>query len=180
MLCINYESVICINNNNNNNNNNNAVKVQVSSPWNRPLRLRGKVQVLLYSFLNLGTRWGWVVKATPRPLYPRERPNTHFIGGWVGPRACLDECGKSRPYRDSIPGPFLPVASHYTVYANNTEVINNNYGRLQELIFLFKLSVGTRKYFFEICRQLGHATSESFASPGKGVCLISGCTSGAN
>jgi hypothetical protein len=22
--------------------------------------------------LNLGTRWGWVVNATPRPLYPRE------------------------------------------------------------------------------------------------------------
>jgi hypothetical protein len=23
-------------------------------------------------FFNLGTRWGWVVNATPRPLYPRE------------------------------------------------------------------------------------------------------------
>jgi hypothetical protein len=23
-------------------------------------------------FLNLGARWGWVVNATPRPLYPRE------------------------------------------------------------------------------------------------------------
>ena len=33
---------------------------------------------------------GWVVKATPRPLYPRERPGTHCIGGWVGPRAGLD------------------------------------------------------------------------------------------
>jgi hypothetical protein len=30
-------------------------------------------QVYLYSFFNLGTRWGWVVNATPRPLYPRER-----------------------------------------------------------------------------------------------------------
>jgi hypothetical protein len=27
---------------------------------------------------------GWVVNATPRPLYPRERPGTHYIGGWVG------------------------------------------------------------------------------------------------
>ena len=26
-----------------------------------------------------------VVIATPRPLYPRERHSTHFIGGWVGP-----------------------------------------------------------------------------------------------
>ena len=28
---------------------------------------------------------GWVVNATPRPIYPRERPGTHCIGGWVGP-----------------------------------------------------------------------------------------------
>jgi len=40
---------------------------------------------------------GWVVNAMPRPLYPRERPGTHCIGGWVGPRAGLDRCGKSRP-----------------------------------------------------------------------------------
>jgi len=23
-------------------------------------------------------------------LYPKERPDTHFTGGWVGPRAGLD------------------------------------------------------------------------------------------
>jgi hypothetical protein len=33
---------------------------------------------------------------------PSERPATHCIGGWVGPRAGLDSCGKSRPHRDSI------------------------------------------------------------------------------
>jgi hypothetical protein len=35
----------------------------------------------------------------------RERPGTHCTGGWVGPRAGLDRCGKSRLHRDSIPGP---------------------------------------------------------------------------
>jgi hypothetical protein len=25
----------------------------------------------------------WMVNARPRPLYPRERPGTHCIGGWV-------------------------------------------------------------------------------------------------
>ena len=40
---------------------------------------------------------GWVVNATLRPLYPPERPGTHCIGGWVGPRAGLNGCGKSRP-----------------------------------------------------------------------------------
>jgi len=28
-----------------------------------------------------------VVNATTRPLYPRERPGTYCVGGWVGPRA---------------------------------------------------------------------------------------------
>jgi hypothetical protein len=39
----------------------------------------------------------WVVNATPLPLYPKERPSTHFIGGWVGPRPGPDGCVKSRP-----------------------------------------------------------------------------------
>ena len=51
---------------------------------------------------------GWVVNATPRPLYRRERPSTHCVGGWVGPKAGVDGCGKSRPHRDSIPGPSSP------------------------------------------------------------------------
>jgi hypothetical protein len=45
----------------------------------------------------------WVVSSTLRPLYSREGPGTHCIGGWVGLRACLDRCGKSHPHRDSIP-----------------------------------------------------------------------------
>ena len=44
----------------------------------------------------------------PAALYPRERPGTHCTGGWVGPRAGLDKGGKSRPHRDSIPGPSSP------------------------------------------------------------------------
>jgi hypothetical protein len=31
----------------------------------------------------------WVVNATPRPLYPRERTGTHCIWGFVGPRTGL-------------------------------------------------------------------------------------------
>ena len=38
-------------------------------------------------------------------LYPRQRPGTHCAGGWVGPRAGLDRCGKSRPLD---PGPSSP------------------------------------------------------------------------
>ena len=46
--------------------------------------------------------------ATPRPLYPRERPGTHCRGGWVGLRAVLDVCEKSRLDQDSIPGSSSP------------------------------------------------------------------------
>jgi len=44
----------------------------------------------------------------PAALPPGKRPDTHCIGGWVGPRAGLDGFGKSRPHRDSIPGPSNP------------------------------------------------------------------------
>ena len=50
-------------------------------------------------------RWS---ASRPGRFYPRERPGTHCTGGWVGPRAGLDRCGKSRPHRDSIPGPSSP------------------------------------------------------------------------
>ena len=42
-------------------------------------------------------------------LYPRERPCTHCTGGWVGPRAGLDGCGKSGP--PCIRSPDRPVRS---------------------------------------------------------------------
>jgi hypothetical protein len=44
----------------------------------------------------------------PAALLPGTRPGTQGIGGWVGPRVCLDGCGKSRPHQDSIPGPPSP------------------------------------------------------------------------
>jgi hypothetical protein len=54
----------------------------------------------------------WVVSTTPQPLYSWERPGTHSTGGWVGPRAGLDVCEKSRPHR-FVPQTVQPIASHY-------------------------------------------------------------------
>jgi len=31
-----------------------------------------EVQVQLYTFFNIGARWGWVVNATPQPPYLQE------------------------------------------------------------------------------------------------------------
>jgi len=76
-------------------------------------------------FCNLGARWEWVVIATPRPLYPRDRSGTGYIRGWMGPRADMDGCGKScltgitsldRPsrskslYRLCCPGPGSQIS----------------------------------------------------------------------
>jgi hypothetical protein len=62
-----------------------------------------------------------VVSFTPLPLYPRERaPGTHhFIGGWVDPRAALDNMEKLKfftPPGLELPLPLVvqPVASLYT------------------------------------------------------------------
>jgi hypothetical protein len=58
---------------------------------------------------------GRVAKATPRLLYPRERPCTNYIGGWVGPRVGLVGCGKSRLPPGFDPWTVQPVANRYTV-----------------------------------------------------------------
>ena len=40
-------------------------------------------------------------KHAPAAVYPRERPGTHFTGGWLGPRASLSP----------ITGPWYPEGS---------------------------------------------------------------------
>ena len=70
---------------------------------------QGEYSIALLSF-TLGARWGWVVNDTPRPLYLRERPGTHCIGGWVGPGAGLDRYGKFRP-PTGVRSPDRPVSS---------------------------------------------------------------------
>ena len=59
---------------------------------------------------------GWVVNATPRLLYPLERPGTHRIGGWVGPRAS-GQVGKILPPPGFDTRTVQPAASRYMAYA---------------------------------------------------------------
>jgi hypothetical protein len=57
---------------------------------------------------------GWVVNLTHRPLYPRGRLGTHCIGGWMGRRAGLDGCGKSRPSPGLDPWTVQSIEIYYT------------------------------------------------------------------
>jgi hypothetical protein len=73
-------------------------------PWRH---MEGKEEKLLL-ILNLGTRWGWVVSIMPRPRFTPGKitPGTHWIGGWVGPRAGLDAEARRKilcPCRGSKP-----------------------------------------------------------------------------
>jgi hypothetical protein len=88
--------------------------VKVKVPRNRPEGSEGGVRDIALLFPDLGARRGWVVSTTPRPLYPRERPGTRCTGGWVGTRAGLDVCEKSRPPPGFDPRTVQPVASRYT------------------------------------------------------------------
>jgi hypothetical protein len=47
----------------------------------------------------------------PAALHQGKKHGAHFIGDSMGPRAGLDGCVKSRPHRDSIPGPSNVVMS---------------------------------------------------------------------
>ena len=60
---------------------------------------------------------GWVVNATPWPLYPQERPGTHCIGGWVGPQGQSGRVQKISSPPEFDPRRVQPVASLYTDYA---------------------------------------------------------------
>jgi hypothetical protein len=57
---------------------------------------------------------GWVVKATPQPLYLRERPGTRCIGGWVGARGFPGRVKKMSPPLGIDPRAVQPVVSRYT------------------------------------------------------------------
>jgi hypothetical protein len=64
--------------------------------------------------LDPGARMKWVANATTRLLYPREWHGTYFTGGWVGPRAALENF---LPQRGSNPPTVQTVASRNADYA---------------------------------------------------------------
>jgi hypothetical protein len=51
----------------------------------------------------------------PATLSPGKRLGTHFIGGWVGPRASMNVCGKGRP--TGIGSPVRPAHTNYALPA---------------------------------------------------------------
>jgi hypothetical protein len=54
-----------------------------SVPCKRPWRPTGRLEKKLYPFINLGTRWEWMVHVMPRPLYSREWDTGCRVGSRV-------------------------------------------------------------------------------------------------
>jgi hypothetical protein len=91
---------------------------------------------------------GWVVSVTPRPSFtPGERtPGTHWIGGWVVPRAGLDASVRRKilcPCRGLNPDRparsqtlyWLSICNIVTIASNKYEwLIVRSWGRTQTLI----------------------------------------------
>jgi hypothetical protein len=78
--------------------------------------------------ISLGTKWKWTVSVTPRPLEPWIRAQgTHYIEGWLGPRAGWDAVSERCPVllpgielRSSSPASF--ICSHISL----TDIRNFN------------------------------------------------------
>ena len=86
--------------------------------YNKTCRPRGGLEIQLYSFFDLGARWGLIVKATPsRQLYSRERNMVPITEVSVGIGAGLDGHVKSRPPPGIELQTVQPVATSYTNYA---------------------------------------------------------------
>jgi hypothetical protein len=65
--------------------------------------------------LDLGTRWRWWAASRADRFNPREKaPGTHWIGGWVYPRAGGEE-KNSQPLPEFEPPIIQPVAQRYTI-----------------------------------------------------------------
>ena len=84
------------------------VKVKVKFSRYRPGVAQGVVRGIALLFHDRGTRRGVSGQQhAPAAIYPRERPGTHFTGGWVDPRAGLDGQKISSP-TGFDPGPSSP------------------------------------------------------------------------
>jgi hypothetical protein len=60
----------------------------------------------------------------PAALPPGQRPGTHGIGGWLGPRAGRDGFGKSRRPPGFDPRTVQPVVSRYTDWAIPARIVD--------------------------------------------------------
>jgi len=93
-------------------------------------------------FHRRGTRKGVSGQQhAPAAIYPRERPGTHCIGGWVWTG------GKSRPHRDSIPDRPARNQSLYTARLEKRNLLGLN---LNSKFVVFLLTMAFQYFTFKL------------------------------
>ena len=80
------------------------------SPYSKLRRPRGGVEVQLYSYFNLEARCGWVISATPRPLYPSWENGYPFYRNLGGSQSRSGRVRKALPPPGFYPRTVQPVA----------------------------------------------------------------------
>ena len=90
------------------------VKIKVNFTLEQATKAQRGVEVWLYSFLNLGAIWVWVVNATPRSLYPWGKTRYPLYRGLGGPQGRSGQVRKISPPSGVNPRTVQPVASRYT------------------------------------------------------------------
>jgi hypothetical protein len=98
--------------------------------------------------------WGEWSASRPGRFTPRERaPVTHWIGGWMGPRAVLDAVMKRKipsPRRESNPRtPIVqPVAQRYTDWATTALTFKKKFEITAVELYEYLFSAIVWYYFF--------------------------------
>ena len=69
------------------------------------------VEVQLYSFFNIGAKWGWAVNATPRPLNPQEKDAVLQEAEWAAAPVLTGR--KILTLTEIHPRNLQPVTSRY-------------------------------------------------------------------
>ena len=84
------------------------INVKVTFTLEETMKAESGSRDIALIFLKTQRQIG-VGNATPRPIYPRGRPGSHFTEGWVGGPQCRSGCRrKISPHRNSIPGLSSP------------------------------------------------------------------------
>ena len=78
------------------------------SPFHRPRRRLGRVEVQLYSILDLCTRRGEGSASRLGSILPPGKTRYPLYRRLVGPQGRSGQVRKISPHRHSIPGPFSP------------------------------------------------------------------------
>jgi hypothetical protein len=94
------------------------------------MKAYGGVHVYIHTFLTTALAGGEWSASRPGCSTAGERaPGTHWKGGWVDPRAGLDDVEKRKFYRDSNSDPSVvqPIASRYNDLPNKRHVTYYKY-----------------------------------------------------